>query len=46
MGKNSITLLAITGAGINELQEIQSMLGVLYKDVVKKPMRAATHVSS
>ncbi|WP_025719272.1 hypothetical protein [Paenibacillus polymyxa] len=39
-------MFSITGAGIDELQEIQSMLGVLYKDVVKKPTRTTTRVSS
>ncbi|WP_431090508.1 hypothetical protein [Paenibacillus sp. 8b26] len=39
-------LFSITGAGIEELKEIQSMLGVLYKDVVKKQARSASRSSS
>ncbi|WP_025686579.1 hypothetical protein [Paenibacillus maysiensis] len=39
-------LFSITGAGIEELKEIQTMLGVLYKDVVKKPARSASRASS
>ncbi|KAF6562439.1 hypothetical protein G9G63_18245 [Paenibacillus sp. EKM202P] len=39
-------MFSLTGAGIEELQEIQSMLGVLYEDVVKNPAQVAARASS
>ncbi|MCV9951800.1 hypothetical protein [Paenibacillus sp. BT-177] len=39
-------MFSLTGAGIEELQEIQSMLGVLYEDVVKNPAHVTTRASS
>ncbi|MGS5018411.1 hypothetical protein [Paenibacillus sp. JJ1683] len=39
-------MFSLTGAGIEELQEIQSMLGVLYEDVVKNPAHVTARASS
>ncbi|AIY10052.1 hypothetical protein ACT3XG_03595 [Paenibacillus polymyxa] len=39
-------MFSLTGAGIEELQEIQSMLGVLYEDVVKNPAHVSARASS
>ncbi|WP_285694258.1 hypothetical protein [Paenibacillus polymyxa] len=39
-------MFSLTGAGIEELQEIQSMLGVLYEDVVKNPAHVTARTSS
>ncbi|MBE7900462.1 hypothetical protein G7L40_04910 [Paenibacillus polymyxa] len=39
-------MFSLTGAGIEELQEIQLMLGVLYEDVVKNPAHVTARASS